>query len=722
MKCTIDYETRSRIDLRKVGTYRYATDPSTRVLCLSWRYKGDPTKYLWHPAMPNARVKAKSWVNAEGKRIKGLPPHLAAYEHGLPEEGRADLDMLLFLVSTGDVTEIEAHNAMFERMITQHVLPKDLPGVSIPDTLWRCSAAVAASFSLPRGLDGAIKALGLGEDKNPRGKSLINRLCKPNSKDEFHEDIESLLEFFDYCRQDVVAEEGLSENLRPLPPIELATWRLDQTMNLRGVMFDRPFVERALQIVEIEQANADLEVNLITGGAVDSTGQRDELLAWAQREGYPGDNLQGDDIDEKLLPGAWDLSPDVRRVMTLRRSLGRTSNKKYQAILTGLCADNRARDLLSYYGANTGRWAGRRIQPHNFPRGNIRTLLGFEGKALDAAWDEWRDRNGDPTSFLISEIMRISDVEDLRFLYGDPMELLANVLRGTIIAPNGRVLNVADYAAIEARVLAWLAGQAWKLDVFRSGKDIYRIAAGKIFGLNPDDIGKDSEQRQIGKATELGLGFQMGAKRFVGNVLETTGLTITESFAQTTVKTWRADNPEVVDLWKDFNACAIEAIMRGPGAAPVPCGKVSWAQRGRFLHVRLPSGRHLSYCDPRIEQKLVEGTRADGTEYSFLAPSIRFMGVDGKTTQWVSSYTYGGSLVENVVQATARDLMRDAMHRLEASGIYENVLTVHDELVAESDADKGSVQEFAKLVSAIEPWAEGMPVKAEAWRGTRYRK
>ena len=721
MRVTLDYESRSRADLRKVGTYLYATDPSTRVLCLSWRYDGDPTKYLWHPAFPNARPKAKSWINGEGKRIRGLPPHLVPYADGLPEEGRADLDMLLFLISTGDVTEVEAHNAMFERVITEHVLVKDIPGIAIPVALWRCSAATAASYSLPRGLDGATKALGLGEEKNPRGKALINRLCKPNSKDEFHEDVESLLEFFDYCRQDVVAEQALSAGLRPLPPAELATWQLDQTINLRGVMFDRPFVERALEIVEIEQANADLEVSLITNGAVESTGQRDELLAWAKAEGYPGDNLQGDSIDE-ILAGNWTLTPDVRRVMTLRRSLGRTSNKKYQAILTGLAADDRARDLLSYYGANTGRWAGRRVQPHNFPRGNIRALLGFEGKHLDAAWDDWKARNGDPTSFLVAEIMRISDVEDLRLLYGDPMELLANALRGTIIAPPGRVLNVADYAAIEARVLAWIAGQAWKLEVFRSGKDIYRIAAGKIFGLNPDDIGKDSEQRQIGKATELGLGFQMGAKRFVGNVFDTTGLTITESFAETTVKTWRADNPEVVELWKNLNACAIEAVTRGPGAAAVPCGKVSWAQRGRFLHVKLPSGRFLSYADPRVEVKTVEGTRADGTTYSFEAPSIRYMGVDSQTTQWTSQYTYGGSLTENIVQATARDLMRDAMLRLEASGTYETVLTVHDELVAESDADKGSVQEFANLVSAIEPWAEGMPVKAEAWRGVRYRK
>jgi len=699
VKVTVDYETRSRAELKKTGTFLYAVDPSTDVLCLAWRYEGDPTKYLWHPAFPNARPKAKTWVNGEGKRIRGLPPHLERYANGMPEEGRADLDWLLWQIESGEITEVEAHNAMFERVISRYVMPKHIPAFAVPDELWRCSAAKAAAFNLPRHLDGGVKALGLAEQKDSRGKLLINKLAKPNKRGEFCEEVEALLDLFAYCQQDVVAEEELSSNLRPLPPIELETWRLDQEINLRGVAVDRSFVERALEIAATEQQNADIEVGALTGGAVESTGQRDELLKWLVAEGYPADNLQGETIDG-VLEGNWDLKPEVRRVLELRRSVGRTSTKKFQALSASICADDRVRDLLAYYGAGTGRWAGRRVQPQNFPRGTIK---------------------GD-IEVLVADIMRY-DVETLRLLYGDPMELLASALRGTIIAGPGRVLNVADYAAIEARVTAWIADEERLLELFRQGKDVYKAQAADIFKRPESTIAKDSDERQLGKAAVLGLGFQMGPPKFQATCAKAPYfIEITESLAQEVVTAYRATNRNIVAMWGKLQECAIEAIRRGPGAAPVPCGKVAWAQRGRFLHVKLPSGRLLSYCDPRVVEKLVEGTRTDGTTYRFYAPSIRFMGLDARTHQWTEQHTYGGSLMENVVQATARDLMRDAMLRLERTGIYQNVLTVHDELVCESDANAGSVREYEELVSAIEPWATGLPVKAEAWRGARYRK
>jgi DNA polymerase len=705
MRVTLDYETRSRVELRKTGTFRYATDPSTEVMCLAWKYEGDPTKYLWHKAYPNARINDHHFVvvdTPEGpkkrrRKRKTEPVGLLPYIDGLPEVGRGELEELIDAIASGRITEVEAHNAMFERVITDHVMKRQVPDFKIPAAVWRCSAAKAASFALPRDLKGGAKALGLAEQKDAGGKALITKLCSPNDKGVYCEDVESLLAFFEYCRQDVATEEELSSNLRPLPPIELATWQLDQNINLRGVMFDRALCVRALAIAGVEQERADIAVRAETNGAVETMGQRDELLKWLQGQGYPADNLQGDVIDDILGSGRWDLKPAVRSILMMRRSVGRTSTKKYESILAGLCADDRARDLLSYYGANTGRWAGRRVQPHNFPRGTITGQI----------------------ETLVADIMKY-DVETLQVLYGDPMELLASSLRGTIIAPPGRVLNVADYAAVEARVTAWIAGQLDMLDVFLSGKDVYKVMAAAIFQVPLEAVTK--EMRQLGKAAILGLGFQMGAKKFVATCADQYGVTVTESFAEGVVKAYRQKNDKIVTLWSDMNECAIEAIRRGPGAPAVEKGKVAWAQRGRFLHVKLPSGRMLSYCDPFVEQKLVEGTRSDGTTYSFMAPSIRFMGLDSQTHQWARTHTYGGSLVENIVQATARDLMRDAMLRLEASGTYETVLTVHDELVAESDEDKGSVYEFEQLVSATEPWAAGMPVKAEAWRGARYHK
>jgi DNA polymerase len=723
VRVTIDYETRSRADLKKTGAYKYAADPSTSVLCLAWRYEGDPTKYLWHPAFPNARPaqrrkeaeKRAKGINAKTKPLKN--ERCIPYENGLPEEGRAALDELIFRIAMDEVTEVEAHSAFFERVVSLLVMVHQVPDFKVPAEKWRCSAAKAAAYALPRGLDGATKALDLGEKKDAKGKLLINKLCKPLDDGSFREDVDLLLEMFDYCIQDVVAEELLSENLRPLIPIEQATWQLDQTINLRGVQFDQPFVEKAISIIEAEQKNADFEVNMLTDGAAQATSERDGLLAWAQERGYPGVNLQGDAIDE-ILAGNWDLHPDVRRVMELRRSLGRTSNKKFYTIRGAADLDGRVRGMLMFNGANTGRWAGKLVQPHNFPRGDAQGLLGYTGDA--AGYKAWKKQNGDPTTYLISDIMQY-DVETLRMIYGDPMELLATTLRGAIIAPPGRVLNVADYAAIEARITAWIAGQLDMLDLFRAGGDPYKVMAASIFGVRIEDV--TPEQRQLGKAAILGLGFQMGAKKFVETCAKPPyNITITEAFAEGVVKMYRKQNAKIVETWRELNDAAIEAIRRGPGAPAVPCGKVQWAQRGRFLHCKLPSGRMLSYADPFIELKLVEGTRADGTTYSFTAPSIRFMGIDGKTTQWVRQFTYGGSLMENIVQATARDMMRDAMHRLEASGTYQTVLTVHDELVAESDAGKGSVHEFEQLCAETAPWAADCPIKSEGWRGERYRK
>ena len=697
MRVTLDYETRSRVDLKKTGSYLYAVDPSTDVLCLAWRLDIAPHTYLWHPAFPDARPKSKSWINTEGKRIRGLPSHLERYANGIPEFGRSNLHKLLIWISTGEVTEVEAHNAMFERVISRYVMPRYVPEFAIPDELWRCSAAKAASFSIPRDLKGAVNALGLAEKKDDSGKLLIAKLCKPNKQGDFCEDVEPLLDLFSYCKQDVVAEEALSASLRSLSPIELDTWRLDQTINLRGVAVDTDFVTRALDITAREQLAADLEINIITEGVVDSTGQRDALLGWLRERGYPADNLQGETIDA-VLDHDLRLPDEVLRVLTLRRSLGRTSTKKYEAIARSVCEDGRIRDLLAYHGAGTGRWAGRRVQPQNFPRGTI---------------------PGDMET-LVADAKHY-DVDTLRLIYGDPMELLATTLRGALIAPKGRVLNVADYAAIEARVTAWIAGQLDMLDIFLAGQDVYKVMASSIFNMPLSLV--TPGQRQLGKAAVLGLGFQMGAKKFVASCAKSPYfIEITEEFAQSVVKAYRTKNYCITAFWGDVQAAAIEAITRGPGAAPVPCGKLSWAQRGRFLHVKLPSGRFLSYCDPRVEQKLVEGTRADGTEYSFIAPSIRFMGIDPKTHQWTPQFTYGGSITENVVQGIARDLMRDAMLRLERTGTYQTVLTVHDEIVAESDDNKGSVEEFETLVSQTEPWADGLPVRATAWRGGRYKK
>lgn len=702
MKATVDFETRSAADLRTTGPYLYACHPSTEILCMAWQYGDGPDVLLWHPAMPGAT----SGFVGKGKDRR-------ADVVGMPEEGRDELEALFLMIESGEIETIEAHNAMFERVIFMLVGPRyGFP--KIDPRVWRCSAAASASFALPRGLDPAARALGLKQQKDTEGHALMLKLSQPAAPTKtqpdrkWRQDVDDLRRLYDYCKQDVRTEHALSTSLRSLPAVELATWQLDQEMNLRGVQVDTAFVQRALDIAETEIAACNLELDIITGGDVSSVSQVKKLLEWLNTQGWVGDSLAGGVIDEAL---KCELPDHVRRALELRRSASRTSTKKYAAIIASICDDGRLRDLLSYYGANTGRWAGRRVQPQNFPRGTIKAKMDT----------------------MVADVMT-HDVEVLRMLYSDPMELLASALRGVFVAPPGKHLFVADYAAIEARVTAWTAGQQDLLDLFASGKDVYKVQAGAVFGVPEAQI--RPEQRQLGKAAVLGLGFQMGPSKFVTTCAASPYfITIPESCEHIklevdcecvtgfkTVRAYRQKNHKIVQLWKDLQDGAIEAITRGPGGNPVVTGKITWAQRGRFLHAKLPSGRLLSYCDPSVEMAHVVGERADGTEYDFLAPSIRFMGLSSLTHKWERQYTYGGSLTENVVQATARDLMRDAMLRLEATEVYKMILTIHDELIAEADIDRGDLREYEKLVSAIEPWAAGMPVKAEGWRGPRYHK
>lgn len=713
-----DFETRSAADLKRTGTYKYAQDKSTEILCLGWRYRGEERVRLWHPAFPNARPKRRRYFDADVLKYRvGIPPELGRFTDGIPEEGRDDLEELFEHVVRGDLV-VEAHNAMFERAIWRYVGCKyGFP--EMPDDAWRCTAAKAASFSLPRKLEDAARALGLDEQKSERGKYLIQRLCKPRKPTKidphstWNEDVDLLFELFDYCGQDVRTEDALSTQLRELPPIELATWRLDQKMNARGVFVDRKFVEKALAVAEREVGRANEELRVVTGGLVDATSAVAQLLLWLHEQGAHLPDLTADTIDEALGRNApWPLSRDARRALELRRLAAKASTKKYRSFLDSICADDRVRDLLMYWGANTGRWAGRRVQPQNFPRGNAKAIIGADD------FKAWCKANGDPTSYLCREVLSY-DPEMLRLLYGEQiMELLSTTLRGAICAPPGRDLCAADYAAIEACVTFWLAGQDDMLEVLRKshrgeGPDIYRVMAGEnIFNRDPNAIEKDSFERQVGKAAVLGLGFQMGASKFQGTC-ENAGVIIDEELAQRVVDAYRERCWRVVDLWKDLEQGAFEAVRRGSGGEAVTVGRMQWAVRGRFLHVKLASGRLLSYCDPTV----VMAPTSWGDE----RPQLRFMGL-GRNYQWDQQATYGGSLTENVVQATARDLMRDAMLRLDASGVYEPILTVHDEVLSEVNEGKGDIKEYEALVAQIPAWADGLPVAAEGWRGKRYRK
>lgn len=724
-KATIDFETRSPVDIMKQGAAVYSEHPDTEVMCLMYKLPGKPVG---------------RWIMPEHDPLNCEPPQ----------------DLFDWIAAGGLV---EAHNAFFERMIWKNICVARMGWPAIPHLQWRCSAAKCSSYALPRSLGGATDAMKVSVRKSEEGRKLMLKLCKPrkpkkaerlqmiaegrdpNTELLWHEEPKDLQGLWDYCATDVEAEHSLSLSLADLPPDELRTWQMDQAMNERGVLVDHVMVRMALKIAETVTAEYNKSIEELTGGAVKAATQRSAFKAWANEQGVTLEDTKGDTLDEWL--DKEDMPWQVRRAMNCMREVNRTSTAKYKAMLNFMCRDGRIRDLMMYHGASTGRWAGKGPQPHNFPRGTI------EAVAKDIE-DTCR-------------AIRTKDIEWLRFLFGpNVMEVLSCALRGAIIPSEGRDLMVADYAAIEARVVFWLAEATTALEVFYRGEDIYLDMANDIYGYKCNKKEHPSE-RQMGKQSILGLGFGMGFLTFlltcrkydivfnVGQVKAIVGDRYDECLdsvkyyfkgdkkrvetlaandlrfsevehelvlMQYIVQRYRARYPEVPAFWAKLEAAAMSAV-RNKGQV-YAAGKILFKVEGRFLFARLPSGRKLAYCDPFLKQKKMPWKDRNGDPV--FKETLFFWAVNPKTKQWSPQDTYGGTLCENVVQATARDLMRDAMLRADDGGVYDVLLSVHDELIAEVDEGVGNVKEFEDLMSETAPWAAGCPVAAEGWRGKRYRK
>jgi DNA polymerase len=482
----------------------------------------------------------------------------------------------------------------------------------------------------------------------------------------------------------VLVEAELSSQLPDLNPHETAVYTMDQTINQRGFQLDTNAVGVALALIAKESASLNQELKAVTGGKVAKATQRAQMLAWLTEQGVRLGNTQKGTIDEALTWGDNDdesfnfLTPGPRRALEIMRALGRSSTAKYETMAGWAAPDGRVRGGLLYHGASTGRWSGAGVQPHNFVRGSV--------KDMDGLWASLKDGT----------------------FTGDVMEGLSNALRGAIVAGPGKTLYVADYAAIEARVVMWLAGEEEALEMFRKGEDIYLAMASSIYNMecNKED---NPDERQLGKQTILGCGFQMGGSKFQGTC-EKYKIIIAEDFAKDVVAAYRAKYPRVVQLWRDTEDAAIRAVK---GRKPVKCGRVTYLVEGQFLYCVLPSGRRLSYPFPKVGQK--------ATPWGEMRPQLTFMGIDAYTRKWKRQHTYGGSLVENYTQAIARDIMADAMLRVEATGVYQVTLTVHDEIVAEGPAI-GNLKQFEALVAEVPEWGLGLPIAVEGFVATRYRK
>ncbi len=710
-KATIDFETRSACSIKDCGSWRYSLDPTTQVMCLAFRlphWEVGRTA-LWHPAFP----------------------HLGLAEADCPE-----LQELFDWIASGEL--VEAHNAWFERGIWNNICVPRHGWPEIGHRQWRCSAAKAAAHSLPRSLDGCTSALRLRIKKDMEGSKIMKKMAKPRKprvaevkgwitsnaglpvpikacvvttiagdtgwsatvawdggEREFqlpfywHESVEMIGQLCAYCRTDVLAEEAVSHRLRDLSERETEMYLMDQAMNMRGFQLDREGIEAALDVVNTIYTDLNQELVELTGGQVQKATQRARMIRWFNDMGLPLEDTQGATLDSWLKRE--DLEPDVRRGLELVRALGRSSTAKFVAAQNWADpATWRIHGGLLYHGASTGRWSGAGLQPHNFPRGNI--------KDMSLAW----------------EVIKTRNIPLMEMLYGDVMTLLSHALRGMIIPSKGRKLMVADYAAIEARVVLWLAEDDEALDVFRRGECIYMAMATEIYGRPITDKVKQANERQMGKQAVLGLGYQMGARKFQATLAEKYGIFIELEFAQQIVDTYREKFWRVKKMWWDQEKAAI-AATKNPGRT-FRCGKVFWRSIDGFLHCKLPRGRLLGYCDPQVHKKK--------TPWGDERDCLTYMGVDPYTKKWRRQDTYGGMIVENITQATARDIMADAMLRCHEDELspYDMLLSVHDELVAECDEDQGDVKDFEAVLAHVSDWADGCPVAAEGWCGPRYKK
>lgn len=634
---SIDFETRSRADLRRAGLHVYARDKSTEVLCMAYAF-GDDEPSIWIPGPP------------------------------LPSD-------VQYAVGAG--CPVRAWNAAFEHEIWNHVLVPLAQAPTLTSEQLYDTMAEAAALALPRGLEKCASVLGLLEQKDKAGHRLMMKCSRPMRSGKFYQPTpEERQALWDYCKQDVRTERAVAKALYPLSPAERRVWLLDQKINHRGVHLDLELVAALGLIVEREAHRANERLNEITEGTTEAFTQVAALKEWLASRGVEVDSLNKERVRELL---AEDHPADVIEALTLRQDLGRTSVGKLKAMIFGTLKDQRARGLLVYHAATTGRWAGARIQPQNFPRPEVK----------------------DPEQY-IPAVMAGEEIDQ-------PMAVATSLLRSCITATPGNRILCADFSQIEARVLGFLAGEPYR------EKEYERMAA-KIYGLTLEDVAKDSDERQIGKNTVLGCGYGMGWEKYIDYVYAATGIRVEETLARTAIDTYRTDKPGVVDFWTATENAAKAAVYNRGELYTTGAGaevRWLWPTGSPFLYCRLPSGRKLAYAKPRIVNR--------ETPWGEMRPSLSCMGTNTYTRKWQRNTLYGGLLVENVVQATARDVMVEAMVRVERAG-YPVVLTVHDEVVCDVPHRLGSLDHFLRLMEHVPTWALGLPTEVEGYEAERWRK
>lgn len=658
---SIDLETYSDVNLKKAGLYRYVQSPAFEILLFAYSLDGAPTQVV---------------DMAQGEKIPLEVVHALTDPQCLKH----------------------AYNAAFE----WYCLSKYM-GVQLPPSQWRDTMLHGLYAGYTAGLDATGRALGIPEDKQKlaTGKALIRYFCVPckptksnggRTRNYPHHDPEKWELFKTYNGQDVVAEMEIERRLSvfPVPDFVQKQWETDLLINARGVAVDMDFCEGALELGETIRAQLTDEAVQLSG--LQNPNSVKQLARWLSAEtGDDITSLRKETIKELL---GRDNADHVQRMLEIRQELGKTSTKKYDAIEAAVCDDGRVRGLLQFYGANrTGRWAGRLVQVQNLPRTYT-----------------------EPLEFA-RELVKGRKLDALRTVYGSPNDTLSQLIRTAFVAAPGNVLIDADFSAIEARVISWLADEEWRLEVFRTHGKIYEASASQMFGVPLERIKKGNPEyslRQRGKVAELALGYQGGVPAMrqmdTGKLLAD----LSDEEIKDIVDKWRNTNPKIRNLWYSFNDAAIRVIQNG-GSLRVRCcafARECDCIRGTTcMTISLPSGRKLYYVEPAVGENRWGG------------PSITYMGVNDKN-KWGRIETYGGKLVENVVQAIARDCLAQAIEHLEAAGLPV-VFHIHDEVVIDTaafDTNDAMLDKVVKIMSTPIPWAEGLPLGADGWVGAFFKK
>jgi len=644
----IDLETFSSVDIRAAGLYPYVESKDFEILLVSYAYGDGPVQTL-ETCVP-------------------VPP----------KEAHEMLQGLTEGLRDPDTTKI-AHNCAFERA----ALGKQIGGVYMPPEEWNDTMILAAMNGLPMSLDAAGAALQITQQKLKEGTTLINYFCKPckptianggRTRNLPHHAPEKWERFKEYCCRDVGAMRQIYRRLQrfPIPNWERKVWHLDARINERGVMVDTELAAAAIAVDDEFTATHTEEMKRLTG--LENPNSVAQLKDWLADAGLFCESLNKATVKELK---AQTTDPTTRRVLELRQMLGKTSTTKYQTMTRAACLDHRVRGLLQYYGAGrTGRWAGRLVQVQNLPQNHL--------EQID----------------LVRELVRRKDLETLEIAYDSVSDVLSQLIRTAFIAKPGHTFLVADYSAIEARVIAYLAGEKWRMDVFAGDGKIYEASYAKAFNVPVESVKKGSPERQKGKIMELALGYGGGVRAMIAFGADKLGLS--EGEMQGLVTAWRQASPTVPKFWRAAESAASRALETPGRVYTLPCG-VKYYRDVDALRCELPSGRTLSYWGARIED--------DG---------IVFMGQNQTTRKWEKTETWGGKLVENIVQAYARDCLAVALLRLDAAG-YPIAFHVHDEIVVE--APEGSHwEDMAEIMSRPIDWAPGLLLKADGYTTEFYMK